>query len=56
MKKILAIMTMVVALTAYHGVSMFVPQDPTAGNYAKYNQDIKKMSWYEAVGLDSLCH
>lgn len=40
----------------YHGVSMFVPQDPTAGNYAKYNQDIKKMSWYEAVGLDSLCH
>ena len=32
-----------------HGVSMFVPQNPAKGNYAKYNEDIKKMAWYGAV-------
>jgi hypothetical protein len=32
-----------------HGVSMFVNQDPAKGNYAKYNEDIKKMAWYAAV-------
>lgn len=26
----------------FHGVSMFVPQDPAKGNYAKYNDDIKE--------------
>ena len=34
-----------------HGVSMFVPQDPVGGNYAKYNEDIKKMSWCKVVQL-----
>jgi hypothetical protein len=33
----------------YHGVSMFVPQDPRRGNYAKYNEDIKRFSWYKMV-------
>lgn len=32
-----------------HGVSMFVPQDPAKGNYAQYNEDIKKMAWYAAT-------
>jgi len=32
-----------------HGVSMFVPQDPDKGNYAKYNEDIKQTSWYKAL-------
>lgn len=32
-----------------HGVSMFVPQDPSLGNYAKYNEDIKLMAWYDAI-------
>ena len=32
-----------------HCVSVFVPQDPAKGNYAKYNEDIKKMAWYAAV-------
>ena len=32
-----------------HGVSMFVPQDPTKGNYARFNEDIKKMEWYAAT-------
>ena len=32
-----------------HGVSMFVAQAPTKGNYAKYNEDIKKMDWWNAV-------
>ena len=34
----------------FHGVSMFVSQDPSRGNYARYNEDIKQMAWYEAVG------
>ena len=33
----------------YHGVSMFVPQDPAKGDYAKYNEDIKQLSWYKVV-------
>lgn len=33
----------------FHGVSMFVPQDPSRGNYAKYNEDIKQMEWYAAT-------
>jgi hypothetical protein len=33
----------------FHGVSMFVPQDPAIGNYAKYNEDIQQMGWYKAV-------
>ena len=32
-----------------HGVSMFVPQDPAKGNYAKYNEDIKELEWYRAI-------
>jgi len=32
-----------------HGVSMFVNQDPAKGNYAKYNEDIKKMAWWQEV-------
>ena len=32
-----------------HGVSMFVEQNPTKGNYAQYNQDIKKMAWWNAI-------
>ena len=32
-----------------HGVSMFVEQDPVRGNYAKYNENIKKMAWWKAV-------
>lgn len=37
----------------YHGVSMFVPQDPTGEYgkyYAQYNKDIQQLKWYEAVG------
>lgn len=34
----------------YHGVSMFVPQDPAKGYYVQYNEDIKKLSWYRTVG------
>ena len=33
----------------YHGVSMFVPQDPGLGHYGKYNKDIKKMAWWWKV-------
>ena len=32
-----------------HGVSMFVGQNPAKGNYAKYNEDIKKMAWWNAI-------
>lgn len=38
----------------YHGVSMFVPQDPALGYYAKYNEDIKRFSWYKAVALNTI--
>ena len=30
----------------FHGVSMFVPQDPDLGLYGKYNEAIKKMAWW----------
>ena len=33
----------------FHGVSMFVPQDPAKGDYAQYNEDIKHMAWYAAT-------
>ena len=32
-----------------HGVSMFVEQNPAKGNYAKYNEDIKKMDWWKVM-------
>ena len=32
-----------------HGVSMFVEQNPAKGHYAKYNEDIKKMAWWQEV-------
>ena len=32
-----------------HGVSMFVEQDPAKGYYAKWNEDIKKMAWWNAI-------
>lgn len=32
-----------------HGVSMFVAQNPTKGNYAKYNEDIRKMDWWNII-------
>jgi hypothetical protein len=32
-----------------HGVSMFVPQDPSTGNYAQYNEDIKQLAWWKVV-------
>lgn len=38
----------------YHGVSMFVPQDPTTGYYSALNEKIKELSWYYAVGLEVL--
>lgn len=37
----------------YHGVSMFVPQDPSKGDYATYNQDIRKLSWYRTVNPEN---
>lgn len=39
----------------YGGISMFIPQNPSQrGRYLKYNQDIKQMEWYYAVGLSDL--
>lgn len=38
----------------YHGVSMFVPQDPKTGCYRALNEDIKQLAWYDAVGLNVL--
>lgn len=32
-----------------HGVSMFVKQNPAKGNYTKWNEDIKKMAWWNAI-------
>ena len=32
-----------------HGVSMLVPQNPATGNYAKYNEDIRQMAWWNVV-------
>lgn len=39
--------------THYGGVSMFIPQYPTA-NYTSYNTNIRKTSWYYAAGLNDL--
>jgi len=36
-----------------HGVSMFVPQSPLTGDYAKYNADIQKYDWYKAAGYNA---
>ncbi len=33
----------------FHGVSMFIPQDPALGKYARCNEDIKQMEWYKAT-------
>ena len=33
----------------FHGVSIFIQQDPMEGNYAKYNEDIKQMEWYNVI-------
>ena len=30
----------------FHGVSLFVPQDPNHGYYKRYNEDIKMMAWW----------
>jgi hypothetical protein len=35
----------------FHGVSMFIPQAPTIGEYAKMNEDIKQMEWAGAISL-----
>ena len=37
----------------YHGVSMFVPQDPSKGNYANFNQEIRKLAWYHAINPEN---
>ena len=37
----------------YHGVSMYVPQDPSTEYgtyYARNNEDIKQLKWYQSVG------
>lgn len=36
----------------FHGVSMFVPQSPTAGNYKRYNSDINQMEWFKLLAPD----
>lgn len=38
-----------VTKTNYGGVSMFIPQQRAGSSYDKYNNDIKKMSWYNAI-------
>ncbi len=35
----------------FHGVSMFVPQNPSKGYYARFNEDIKQMEWHQVVSL-----
>ncbi|MBO4611666.1 MAG: hypothetical protein J5671_00675 [Bacteroidaceae bacterium] len=37
-----------------HGVSMFIPQSPTRGDYAQYNEDIKQTEWYKASGMEEI--
>ena len=37
----------------YHGVSMYIPQDPNTEYgqyYAQNNEDIKQLKWYQSVG------
>lgn len=38
----------------YSGVSMFVPQDPSGYDYGHYNDNIRKLSWYYAAGLQEI--
>ena len=38
----------------FHGVSMYVPQDPSTGYYAQFNEDIKFFEWYKATELSIL--
>ena len=33
----------------YHGVSMYVPQDPDLGYHKRYNEDLKLFGWYYAT-------
>ena len=33
----------------YHGVSMYVPQDPDLGYHKRYNDDLKQFGWYYAT-------
>ena len=40
----------------FHGVSMYVPQDPSKGNNAQFNEDIKFFEWYKATELSILCN
>ena len=37
----------------YHGVSMYIPQDPNTEHgkyYARNNEDLKQLKWYQSVG------
>lgn len=38
----------------FHGVSMYVPQDPSRGDNAQFNEDIKSFEWYKATELSIL--
>ena len=38
----------------FHGVSMYVPQDPSKGSNAQFNEDIKSFEWYKATELSIL--
>ena len=38
----------------FHGVSMYVPQDPSLGYNAQFNEDIKFFEWFNAAGLNVL--
>lgn len=38
----------------FHGVSMYVPQDPSLGYNAQFNEDIKFFEWFNAAGLSVL--
>ena len=33
----------------FHGVSMFVPQNPAKGDYAQYNKDINMLQWWKVM-------
>ena len=32
-----------------HGVSMFVPQNPAIGNYARFNENVRQLEWTQAI-------
>ena len=36
---------------SYHGVSIYVPQDPHLGYNSSYRRDVEKFQWYHVVGL-----